>query len=127
MFFGADIDKEILFNTEKIKTFYCDQTNTESIKNLWSNKELIENFDIIIDDGLHEYQANVTFFENSIYKLKINGYYIIEDIFNDYYIKFQAKINIWKNNYNNFDFTIITIPSEVNNSDNRLLVVKRLY
>ena len=70
-----------------------------------------------------------TFFfaENSIHKLKTNGYYIIEDINNDEFIKIQAKINIWKNNYNNFDFTIITIPSEVNKWDNRLLVVKRLY
>ena len=32
--FGADIDKNILFNTDKIKTFYCDQTNNEIIKNM---------------------------------------------------------------------------------------------
>ena len=32
--FGADIDDDVLFNTKKIKTFYCDQTNPESIKKM---------------------------------------------------------------------------------------------
>ena len=29
LIYGADIDKNILFNTEKIKTFYCDQTKPD--------------------------------------------------------------------------------------------------
>ena len=33
--FGADIDSNILFNTNKIKTFYCDQTNSEIIKKIF--------------------------------------------------------------------------------------------
>ena len=78
--FGADIDRDILFNTDRIKTFYCDQTNPEVIKNMWAEPELHDNFDIIIDDGLHLCNANFTFFENSIHKLNSKGYYIIEDI-----------------------------------------------
>jgi hypothetical protein len=35
--FGADIDTNILFNTEKIKTFYCDQRNPEIIKKCGMN------------------------------------------------------------------------------------------
>jgi hypothetical protein len=78
--FGADIDKDILFQTDRIKTFYCDQTNPEVIKEMWSN--IPEEFDIIIDDGLHEAHANITFFENSYHKLKKGGIFIIEDILN---------------------------------------------
>lgn len=52
--FGADIDKRILFEEDRIKTFYCDQTNVRSIQKMW-NSELLKDlyFDIIIDDGLH--------------------------------------------------------------------------
>ena len=35
--FGADIDSDILFNTTKIKTFYCDQRNPEIIKKCGMN------------------------------------------------------------------------------------------
>ena len=80
--FGADIDTDILFNTDKIKTFYCDQTNPEIIKKMWNENDLHDNFDIIVEDGLHTFNANVCFFENSIHKLNPNGYFIIEDIAN---------------------------------------------
>jgi hypothetical protein len=79
--FWADIDRNILFDTERIKTFYCNQLDKWDIFNLWSNSELNENFDIIIEDGLHTPEANITFFENSIHKLNPGGFYIIEDVY----------------------------------------------
>ena len=33
--YGGDIDKEILFEEERIKTFYLDQLNSNSIKSMW--------------------------------------------------------------------------------------------
>ena len=52
--YGADIDKNILFNTDDIKTYYCDQRSSQIIQNMWnSNTELKDEFDIIIEDGLH--------------------------------------------------------------------------
>jgi hypothetical protein len=121
--YGADIDKDILFNTEKIKTFYCDQTNTNIIKQLWNdNNDLEENFDIIIEDGLHTFDANVCFFENSIHKLKQNGYYIIEDISIKEITLFNNKIDIWRQNYTHLIFTLLKIQSH-NTYDNTLLVI----
>ena len=125
--FGADIDKDILFQNEKIKTFYCDQTDKESIKKLWNNTELFENFDIIIEDGLHEFSANVTFFENSINKLKKNGYYIIEDICISNKNSFIKKINEWKKIYRDLDIHFYKIP--LNNgkrSNNNVIVFKKI-
>jgi len=78
--YGADIDKDILFQTDRIKTFFCDQTSPEIIKDMWSKIDV--DFDVIIDDGLHEAHANITFFENSYQKLKKGGIFIIEDILN---------------------------------------------
>ena len=123
--FGADIDDNILFNTEKIKTFYCDQTNPESIKKMWNEPVLQDNFDIIIEDGLHEFYANVCFFENSIHKLKPNGYFIIEDIINyeTNLFNFENKIKEWESQYKDCSFTLLKIPSTCNNADNTLLVV----
>ena len=51
--YGADIDRDILFNEERINTYYVDQLNTESIKSMWKDIGL-NDFDIIIDDGLHK-------------------------------------------------------------------------
>jgi hypothetical protein len=121
--YGADIDKDILFNTEKIKTFYCDQTQPDIIKNMWNdNNDLIENFDIIVEDGLHTFSANVCFFENSIHKLNSNGYYIIEDISINDIPLFNDKINEWRELYKHLKFTLLKIPSR-NSYDNNLLVI----
>ena len=121
--FGADIDRDILFNTGRISTFYCDQTNPEKIKEMWNNPALEEPFDIIIEDGLHTFEANVCFFENSIHKIE-SGYYVIEDILTTDLGKFRNKIVEWEKVYN-CTFTLLTIPSDKNKVDNNLLVVKK--
>jgi SAM-dependent methyltransferase len=125
MVYGADIDKDILFNTDKIRTYYCDQTNSEVIKQMWNEPDLQENFDIIVEDGLHTYDANVCFFENSIHKLKPNGYFIIEDIANHDIHRFISKIKEWENTYTDCKFTLLQIPSVRNTYDNNLIVVHK--
>ena len=121
--FGADIDKCILFNTDRIKTYYCDQTNPDIIKTMWNEPELHDNFDIIIEDGLHTFNANVCFFENSIHKLKPNGYFIIEDIHIHELHLFANKIKEWESQYKDCLFNLLKIPSSCNHHDNNLLVV----
>jgi hypothetical protein len=121
--FGADIDKNILFNTPRIRTFFCDQTNPDIIKNMWKSPDLQDNFDIIIEDGLHTFPANVCFFENSIHKLNTKGYYIIEDIDNKEAHLFGNKIKEWKNKYPDLIFHCLAIPSKRNIYDNNLVVV----
>lgn len=123
--YGADIDKGILFNNNRIKTFYCDQTDKEIIKNMWDNEDLQINFDIIIEDGLHEFNANCCFFEHSIHKLNTGGFYIIEDISKENLNLFNDKINEWKEKYKNFEFYLISLFSNRNTFDNNLLLIKR--
>jgi hypothetical protein len=121
--YGADIDTDILFKTDRIKTFYCDQTNLIDIKNLWDNIKNTE-FDIIIDDGLHTFDANFLFFKESMYKLKKGGYYIIEDINIAEVKKYKYEFSKWKNL---FYFQIIQIdnPYNIHSFDNVLLISKR--
>ena len=121
--YGADIDYECLFSTEKIKTFYCDQTNVSSIEKLWKQYELLEPFDIIIDDGAHTIESTMIFFENSIHKLQKGGYYIIEDVRNDYMDFWEKMVLTWRLKYLDFQFEIVKILNLVNTMDNNLIVI----
>jgi cephalosporin hydroxylase len=124
--YGADIDYNCLFSTEKIKTFYCDQTNVSSIENLWKQYELQESFDIIIDDGAHTIESIIVFFENSIHKLQTGGYYIVEDIRNDHMDFWEQMIPQMRSKYLNFQFKMIKIPNILNTMDNNLIVIQKI-
>ena len=119
--YGADIDKSILKNEERIKTFFVDQTNPESIKKLFNSIGELK-FDIILEDGLHEYNANICFFENSIDYLKNNGIYIIEDVF---YKDKKKFLNYFKNK--NYNFSIVDIYHKKNIANNCLVIVRKNY
>lgn len=75
---GLEFDKNVLFEEERIKTFYFDQNHVDSLDTL--PKNLLGNVDILIDDGLHSVVANINslFFAEKL--LKKGGYLIIEDI-----------------------------------------------
>lgn len=119
--YGADIDKNVLFQESRIKTFFCDQTNVEDIKALWKNKEISDvEMDLMIDDGLHEYEANIIFFESSFFKVKKGGYYIVEDINNNELYLFEKYFS--DNKYNHFFVKEKSIYKPV---DNNLLVVSK--
>jgi hypothetical protein len=123
--FGADVDSNILFQEERISTFYVDQTSEDTISNLWSNEKLdsIE-FDIIIDDGLHEFYANKNFFDNSIHKLKSDGIYIIEDVSEVYIEDFNNWVSENKEKYKMFEVLTIPIPSVIQ-ENNRMILIKK--
>jgi hypothetical protein len=77
--FGADVDKDILFNTEKIKTTYVDQMelSTFTDMNIVFGDQM---YDLIIDDGLHSIAANLNTLLFGLKHIKQNGWIIIEDI-----------------------------------------------
>jgi hypothetical protein len=77
--YGADIDGDILFAEDRIRTFWADQRDPKAIRALWHQLDGVS-FDVMIDDGLHEARANICFFMESFYKLKPGGIYVIEDI-----------------------------------------------
>jgi len=77
--YGADIDPKTLFTEDRIKTVQMDQTKAESISEAMKFLE-VQNFDVIIDDGLHNYFAGKCLFENLYQFMSENGIYIIEDV-----------------------------------------------
>ena len=124
--FGADIDRDILFFENRIKTYYCDQTNPKSISELWNNNDLQQEFDIIIEDGLHTFDSNVCFFENSLHRLKDNGYFIIEDIQGHHLDKMIEKCQYWNNHYPNITAEVLKIKNPNNDYDNTIVLVQKI-
>lgn len=95
--YGADIDPNVLFSEERIKTYKLDQTNVDDIKEFYSNLQDIK-FDLIVDDGLHRFNAGTTLFLNSITQLSNTGTYVIEDVTHDNLIKYESFFSDY--NYN---------------------------
>lgn len=76
---GADIDRGALFNEPRISTFQVDQADPVSVDRLWRQVD-VGLFDLMIDDGLHEFQAGSCLFTHSSHKLAPTGIYVIEDV-----------------------------------------------
>lgn len=79
---GADIDRNILFSSNRVNCFFIDQTNLNSYYSLVSQVG-IDKFDFIIDDGLHSTEANLNSLIFAQSHLSPGGYLIIEDIPDD--------------------------------------------
>lgn len=127
--FGADIDVFCIMTENRLKTYYCDQTKPEVIANLWQHDPLLhEEFDILIEDGLHTFEANRCFFEASCHKLKVGGVYCIEDIETKNLLKFAELIETWKQAYGaRYQYRLLKLaPSNTSVTDNNLLLIQRI-
>ncbi len=128
---GVDIDKEILFSEERIQTYYIDQMNKLSIQKFWHQLDYRE-FDLMVDDGLHTFEAGIILFENAIDYLKNDGVYIIEDVSTDNIVKYKQ---YFKNKKFKVQFflslrkrgEILNIDSWPALADNSLVFIKRIF
>ena len=80
LIFGADIDKNILFNESRIKTTYVNQLDYKTFENMDKTFGNIK-YDLIIDDGLHAIGANLNTLIFALDKVKDDGWIVIEDIY----------------------------------------------
>jgi hypothetical protein len=122
--YGADIDHDILFEEDRIKTFYCDQCDGGAIRNLWAQPGLREaGMDIIIDDGLHTFEGNRSFFEGSLGQLRAGGFYVIEDIDRNTIGKWLEVLErVYSKRFPNHEFALVELPNSYNPFDNNLLI-----
>lgn len=60
---GADIDRRILFEAERIRTTWCDQCDPMAIATMWSELDPANiGYDIIIEDGVAYLRGECLFF-----------------------------------------------------------------
>jgi len=123
--FGADIDRNILFSEDRIQTFYCDQLDRAAIHELWANPELRDGADIIIDDGLHTFEANANFLAGSLRYVRDGGFYSVEDIPRHDLESWRKQLPIYAKDFPDFDFALLELPSPINHFDNNLMIAKR--
>ena len=76
--FGLDGNRDLLFNEDRIKTFFCDLGSLESIQN--AAIQVGGDIDIVFDDGSHIPQHQVETAKIFIPLLATDGIYIIEDV-----------------------------------------------
>ena len=68
---------------------------------MWNQPLIKQSYDVTSNDGLHEFDANVTFFMNSKHKLDKSGMHILEDITN-------SDVEKWHNfKCNGYSFELI--------------------
>lgn len=123
---GADIDREVLFSEKRIHTAYIDQTSPEAITRFFDSLEPEHPgyFDIMIDDGLHTFDAAICLFENSFPRLKQQGIYVIEDMP-------LADIPCFKNYFKNCKYnedicvSYMLMSPKFNSQDNNLIIIRR--
>lgn len=118
--FGADIDQSVLFGEDRIATFHVDQTDPTSVFRMWRMMGEQE-FDLMIDDGLHEFAAGVCLFENSRDKLREGGVYVIEDIQLRDLLRYHRYFHEQRLSA---DFFMMVQPFE-NSLDNSLIVLRK--
>lgn len=94
--YGADIDKDILFNAGRIKTHYVDQLNMETFNEM--QKSFNVKYDLIIDDGLHSIGANLNTLLFALENVNVDGWIVIEDIDTMYYDNWFVLDYILKSN-----------------------------
>jgi len=79
MIFGADVDQRVLFSENRISTYYVDQLQTDTLREL-ASRFSPGTFDLLIDDGLHTPEANVNFLNTALDLVKDDGRIVIEDV-----------------------------------------------
>jgi len=94
---------------------------------MWES-EILNNlsFDIIIEDGLHEFDANLIFLENSLHKLTNDGVYICEDLKPNTIELFEKEIPLLEKKYPDCKFELKKLENSLNvYNDNNILVIKK--
>ena len=118
--FGADIDPKALVFDERIKCFQVDQTDPDSVKNL--AKALPSELDLIVDDGLHEFQAAITLFQGLRGLMSSQGLYVIEDT----HVSDLLRYRQFFENQTGLDVSFVEgLRPAGNLADNRLVLIRK--
>lgn len=74
--YGADVDKDIIFEEDRIKCQYVNQLDKSTLSKLFEN----QSFDFMIVDGLHHITADLNSVLELVNRIKPGGKLVVEDI-----------------------------------------------
>jgi cephalosporin hydroxylase len=75
--YGIDVDKNTMFEEDRIKTYCSNSMDKDTMDNILSK---LPQFDMAVDDGLHTMEANLETLKIVFPYLKNGGIYVIEDV-----------------------------------------------
>ncbi|MGC4106971.1 MAG: hypothetical protein QM753_11575 [Thermomicrobiales bacterium] len=115
---GADVDERILFQDHRIETYAVDQTRPETIDALMVTLGE-QKLDLLVDDGLHTFEANLNVFRHAYPKIRKGGLFIVEDVQ-------KSDVPRWENLLGRSGHlaAIIRPPHATNMNDNCIVVVE---
>jgi hypothetical protein len=113
MIYGVDWNRDYLFETPQIKTFWGDQTDSKSIRGVMSQ---LPEIDVIIDDGSHRWEDQLLTANAALPYLSDHGIYIIEDVWDGNAEKIKAGLDTFR--------TVFMIEFQKDLGDDRLLVIE---
>jgi hypothetical protein len=117
--YGGDVDRGCLFQEDRIKTGFIDQLDARAINEFFEENAKGILFDIMVDDGLHTFEANKRLFENAVKYLADKGTYVIEDIGN------LPLFIDWANSLKNKYVVDIMDMSTSGREDNIIMVIRK--
>jgi demethylmacrocin O-methyltransferase len=120
---GLENNTQRFFTEERITSFYVDQAIDETFENFINFIEGRQ-FEFIVDDGSHLLRETHNTFVHLLPLLKVDGWFVVEDIKSEYK-------SIWNDIASSLDDNYIWEIIDMNdlantNGDNILLVVKRI-
>lgn len=123
--FGADIDRDCLFHEEKIETFFCNQLDPTSFKDIFEKHIILSKIplDVIIDDGLHALVTNLITFKACFPYLKPGGLFIIEDVHDLALTEYEKNFKYLAEEGHEVLFARLPSPR----MDNRLIVIRKKF
>ena len=120
---GLDNNRDRFITEDRITSMYVDQMDRNSFDLL---KELLgdKRFQFIVDDGCHEVNATISTFYDLIPLLKLDGWYIVEDIRKVDVPRWEEVQSSLSDNYKSFLIDLNHV-SKTNYEDNIVFAVKR--
>lgn len=96
---GIYQDQSMMYQNDKIESFLCEKVDKESIQTFWSDPVLEEEFDVIIESGLVNLDDKITFMQNSLHKVKSQGFYFMENLDVEDSDKMCVYISDWRTRF----------------------------
>jgi len=116
--FTAEPNAHIAHQETQVETYWVDQTNPKTIEQLFESIGL-RHFELIIDDGLHSFQANRMLMDRAYRRVADGGLYIIEDVTSVDIPQWEAYLASARCNA-----AIVRIPHPTNTFDNCIVLIR---
>lgn len=120
---GLEYNVERFFTEDRITSFYVDQTKEDTFNNFINFTEG-KQFDFIVDDGCHWFEETKRTFIKLLPLLKVNGWFVVEDIrleFEEMWLDIAQQLPA------NYEWYLVNLNdlAKTNGDDNIVLAVRR--